>query len=137
MLGKNTVYTPYCAEMRQFIEDGNAIRIFHYYDIGDQDVYVRPKKDQEFVDPRKAAIYCQFRCEEWFGEEKILNNLGVAAILCMFYGYRFSPKATNLWLEIDMHHDRDAFCGQQFSLLMSDPSLQRNGLRDIMKHFID
>jgi hypothetical protein len=60
--------------------------IEHFYDMGDQRIYI--KRVSGDIDAKRAAIYCQFMCEEWFGHDKILTNLGVASLLVTFYGYQ-------------------------------------------------
>ena len=82
------------------------------------------------LDVKRAAIYIQFRAEEWFGDEKYVTNLGIAAALVTFYGCKQSPR-NNRGEVIDMHHDREAMC-RDASTLMADTSLHREGLREFL-----
>lgn len=107
--------------------ESESYLIKHYYDLGDQAVTVRAPAQ---LDPKRAAIYMQFWAEEWFGEEKIVTNLGIAAALVSFYGCKHSPR--NRFGEvIDMHHDRETMCPNA-STLMADTSLYRDGLREFL-----
>lgn len=103
--------------------------IKHHYDIGDQQVFVRRISGD--VDPVQAAVYMQFMCEDWFGEPKILTNLGVASLLVAFYGFQ-QAAATPLCTEIDMYFEREQRCGDIYRALIADTSLHREGLRDAM-----
>ena len=60
----------------------------------------------------------------------MLTNLGVASLLVTFYGYQHAAE-TNICTTIDMHHDRDSSCRDLLSF-MNEPSLHREGLRDVM-----
>jgi hypothetical protein len=102
--------------------------IEHFYDMGDQRIYI--KRVSGDIAAKRAAIYCQFMCEEWFGSEKNLSNLGVASLLITFYGYRHHMVAPGT--KIDMYSDRAAFCGQQYYELLSDKTLHREKLREFM-----
>jgi hypothetical protein len=103
--------------------------ISHRYDIGDQRVWIiRIAGD---VDARSAALYCQFKCEAWFGDNKLLTNLGIASLLVAFYGFQHHAQ-TGLCVHIDMHDDREQRCGPGYYALMADTSLHREGLREAM-----
>lgn len=78
--------------------------ITHHYDVGDQNVYVRRITGD--IDAKRAAIYCQFKAEEWLGEKKLLTNLGVAALLVTFYGYQHT-SITDICTVIDMYIERE------------------------------
>jgi hypothetical protein len=112
----------------------STIRITHHYDIGNQDVFVT-RKDGD-VDPLRAALYCQFKSEEWFDESSALTNLGIAALLVMHYGFR-QAAATEDCQTIDMYREREAACGPRYGELMADVSLHRDGLRESMTNFFD
>lgn len=111
-------------------------RIFHGMDIGDFSVYVAPKHGAP--DTRRAALYCQFKAEEWYGEEVLLSNLGVASLLVQFYGHEQAPRLPELgskWF-IDLYSDREMFCGENWHRLMADQSLVRPGLMRAMHPFL-
>ena len=103
--------------------------IKHFYDIGDQRIYV--KRASGDTDAKRAALYCQFMCEEWFGPEKMLSNLGVASLLIAFYGYQHYCVASAT--TIDMHQDRTTFCGDNYTQLIGDVTLHRDRLCEFMK----
>ncbi len=102
--------------------------IRHHYDIGDQGVTIQAPQG---FDARRAAIYMQFWAENWFGDHKILSNLGVAAALVTFYGCKHAARSpvSNI---IDMHLDREAACGPDSAVLIADDGLKRDGLRDLL-----
>ena len=106
--------------------------IRHHYDIGDQGVTVEAPAG---FDARRAAIYIQFQAEEWFGEEALVTNLGVAAALVSFYGFKHAAKDP-LGESIDMYADREAMCGKAAEL-MADGSLSRDGLRGFLAAHLD
>lgn len=121
-------------EMRKQAEI--TFRITHHYDIGNQDVYIERREGS--VDAKRAALYCQFMCEEWFGEQAILSNLGIASMLITFYGFRHAASVpSESCTTIDMHSDREAACGGLYHELMDDASLQRERLREYMAPHID
>jgi hypothetical protein len=112
------------------------VRIRHYYDVGDQDVFVFPT-GASAPDTRRAALYCQFKCEEWFGEVCMLSNLGVAALLVAFYGHQQAPRLMDA-PTVDMHEDREALiCNSNaWRELVADPALAREGLQAAMKPYV-
>lgn len=113
-------------------KDAETFLIHHRYDIGDQGVTIKAPKG---LDARRAAIYMQFWAEEWFGVEKMVTNLGVAAALVALYGCKQCPR--NKYGEaINMHDDREAACGTAKDL-MADESLKREGLRELLAAHID
>lgn len=118
-----------------------TIRITHHYDVGDQDVFVTRRTGD--VDPLRAALYCQFKSEEWFDEPSALTNLGIAAMLVMHYGFRQAAAIIDdefdneKCLTIDMYREREKACGSFYEELMRDVSLQREGLRESMANFFD
>jgi hypothetical protein len=107
------------------LPDAQSYVIRHRYDIGDQSVTIAAPSG---FDARRAAIYIQFRAEKWFGEEKMVTNLGIAAALVTFFRCRHWPRDERSEV-IDMHIDREAMCG---TALMDDPSLHRGGLREFI-----
>lgn len=107
----------------------DRVCIRHHYDIGDQRVFLRRLTGD--VDAKRAAVYLQFKCEEWFGVEKMLTNLGVAALLVTFYGFQHGPADT-ICTDVDMYSDRERACGAPHRELMADASLFREGLREAM-----
>lgn len=110
----------------------SIIRITHHYDIGNQDVFITRKTGD--VNPLHAALYCQFMSEEWFGEGSSLTNLGIAAMLVMYYGFCHAA-VTEDCQTIDMYSDREAACSPLYGVLMADTSLHRDGLRESMTNF--
>lgn len=115
---------------------GPVYRIFHAMDLGDFSVYVAPKDGAP--DTRRAALYCQFKAEEFFGDEVMLSNLGVASLLVQFYDHEQAPRLPDLhpeWL-IDLYGDREAVCGRPLRELMADQSLARQGLKRAMHPFL-
>lgn len=125
----------FTGEVRAEIEAGIAMDkrtyycIKHRYDIGDQRVFVRRVTGD--VDPVRAAVYLQFLCEEFFEGDKMLSNLGVAALLIAYFGFQHTA-ATTLCTEIDMYADREKMCGAECAALMADLTLHRDGLREAM-----
>jgi hypothetical protein len=117
-------------------QEENNFRIHHHYDIGNQDVYIA--RHEGAVDAKRAAIYCQFQCEEWFGNDAILSNLAVGTLLCMFYGFRHRAVAVmDAATEIDMYSDREKACGTLASELLADTSLNRPEMRDVMARLFE
>lgn len=111
-------------------------RIYHHYDIGNQDVYV--ERHEGAVDGKRAALYCQFQCEEWFGYDAILSNLAVGALLCMFYGFHHRAKAViDAATDIDMYGDRERACGGLAFELLADESLHRPEMREVMAKLLE
>lgn len=108
--------------------------ISHHYDIGDQRVYVERKTGN--VDAKRAAVFCLFMAEEWFGPQSMVSNLGIAACLCAFYGFRHAAR-TLLASDLDLYYDRERMCGPGAAVLMNDPELQRDGLREFITPLIE
>jgi hypothetical protein len=103
--------------------------IKHYYDIGDQQIYV--KRVTGDIDATRAALYCQFMCEHWYGHDKMLTNLGVGSLLIQFYGFQHYCR-TRAAL-VDMHTSRQTYCQQDaYNNLIQDSTLLRDGLRESM-----
>ncbi len=107
----------------------DAYCITYFYGDGGAPVYI--KRVTGNVDAKRAAIYCQFKCEEWFGHERMLTNLGVASLLITFYGFQYHHGGP--YDDIDMYHDHSAFCGEKYNELMLDAALQREKLREYME----
>lgn len=118
-------------ELQRREEREKNFRIYHQFDIGNQDVYI--ERHAGSVDGKRAAVYCQFQCEAWFGVSAILSNLAVAALLCMFYGFRHRAVAViDASTAIDMYSDREKACGELAAELLADVSLHRSGMREVM-----
>jgi len=111
-----------------------CFRLSHHYDIGDQSIYIERKTGA--VDAKRAAVYCVFMSEEWYGRERLISNLGIAACLCAFYGFRHAA-VTPLSTRIDLYYDKERMCGPGYVEMMKDKSLNRDGLREFMAPFID
>ena len=107
-----------------------AVRITHHYDIGNQDVFVERRTGD--VDPKRAAIYCQFKAEECLGDREMMN-LGIAAALIAFYGFVHCAECE--CPAVDLYKDREAFCGEGYAALMADESLHREGLGEFLQRF--
>src|SRR5690606_41186437 len=58
-----------------------------------------------------SALYCEFKCEEWFGADKMLTNLGIGSLLVTFYG--FQHHSAGPYDEIDMYRDRSLYSGNR------------------------
>ena len=100
-------------------------RIHHSYDIGDQGVTVMAP---EGIDVRRAAVYIQFKVEEWFGDTMSASNLGIAASLVAFYGCKHSARSPDDKI-IDMYSDRESMSREAYDSLIPDPTMAREGLR--------
>lgn len=111
-------------------ERSQTFCIQHHYDIGDQRVYIR--RYTGGVDAKRAAVYCQFKCEEWFGSAKMLTNLGVASLLVTFYGYQHTASMDGCNI-IDMHVHREESCGDKYYELIADTTLFRDKLKEYME----
>jgi hypothetical protein len=105
-------------------KDARTFLIRHRYDIGDQGVTIMAPQG---FDVLRAAIYMQFWAEEWFGAEKVVTNLGLAAALVSFYDCKHTAR-NSFGGTIDMYADREAACPKA-SELMADEVLTREGLR--------
>ena len=66
-------------EQNQDTATPTVYKIHHNYDIGNSAVFITSE-----TDPTRAAVYCQFMAEEWFGEGHALSNLAVANALVYF-----------------------------------------------------
>lgn len=108
-----------------------AVRITHHYDIGNQDVFVERRTGD--VDPKRAAIYCQFTAEKVAGDREVMN-LGIAAALIAFYGFVHCAECE--CPTVDLYKDREAFCGPGHAELMADASLHREGLEEFLGRFL-
>lgn len=118
------------------LDGWTVYRIFHAMEVGDFSIFVAPKDGAP--DTRRAALYCQFKAEEWFGDEVMLSNLGVASLLVQFYDHLPAPRLQSLRPEwfIDLYSDREAACGEEWHELMADQSLVRPGLKRAMHPFL-
>jgi hypothetical protein len=104
--------------------DEQIYKIHHKYDIGNQAIYISSK-----TDPTKAAIFCQFMAEKWFGEEHDLSNLAIANALVSFYDCS-QAAVTEKHISINIYYERNALCG---SLLEEEKSLHRTGLKFLLE----
>ncbi|ODP35109.1 hypothetical protein [Pandoraea sp. ISTKB] len=113
-------------------EGANFYRITHHYDIGNQDVYVDDPSGK--LDGKRVALYCWFKACEWFGMSALVSNLGIASALVALYGFRHNathPFATT----VDLYHDAEGYGA--YDALMNDPSLHRDGLRELLAPHVD
>jgi hypothetical protein len=112
-------------------------RIFHRYDIGDRGIHVI-KRNAEAPDAFRVAIYCLRKDDEWFvpaTSRTILSNFGMAALLISFYGYDYcQPNEFAQNIDLYLSHDFPARFGDA-EQIANDPSLHRDGLRDLMARF--
>lgn len=115
--------------MHEILHQCEAYCITYFYGDGGAPVYI--KRISGDVDARRAAVYCQFMCEEWFGPEKMLTNLGIASLLITFYGFQHHHGGP--YEKIDMYSDRAALRGEQYYELLSDKALHREKLREYME----
>ncbi len=106
-----------------------VVCITHAHNMGDMRVFL--KRVSGDVDAKRAAMYCQFMCEEWFGPDKKLTNLGVAALLVSFYGFQHHYGGP--YEIIDMYSDRAAFFGNACDEILRDATLHREKLREYME----
>lgn len=107
-------------------------RITHWYDIGNQDVFVEHRTGE--LDGKRVALYCWFKASEWFGSSALVSNLGVAAAMVSLYGFRHCathPFATG----VDLYSDAEGY--PEYESLMSDPSLHREGLREALAPHVE
>jgi hypothetical protein len=112
-------------------KDFDTVCISHKYDIGDQAVYVE-RIDSASADAKRAAAYVWWKCNEFFGDRKTLSNLGVAALLVQFYGYRHTARRS-VCTQVDLYKDTEGK-----GCVTADDSLFRDGLREAMApHLID
>jgi hypothetical protein len=100
-------------------------RIRYYYDIGDQDVFVA-RPDGNETDALRAVLYLNGMMIELFGPSALISNLGMAAMLIVFYGFTHAAKddlaeTIDFYLEWERPRESDFIAG-----VMSDASLQRD-----------
>lgn len=107
-------------------------RIFHSYDVGDQGVSILAGSDFDVI---RAAVYIQFKVEEWFGDTMSATNPGIAAALVSFYGCKHSQRTDND-IAIDMYSERESLNGESYKKLISDKSMLRQGLREFIGNHI-
>lgn len=109
-------------------------RIHHHYDIGNQTVFV--ERYEGGIDGKRAVLYCEFMCEEWFGPNMDMSNLAYAALLEMFYGFRHvASDYGDGFTDVDLYSDREKSIGDS-DKIKSDASLHRDGLREAMARFV-
>lgn len=105
-------------------------RIYHFYDRGDQSVYVASP-----TDPTRAAVYCQFLAEDKIAESASVMNVGIAKALVQFYGCT-SVEKTVTAIDIDLHFAREGHC-RDYKQLMADQSLQRQGIIELLRPYTE
>lgn len=109
-------------------EKSRTFRITHHYDIGNQDVFV--ERAEGDVNGLRAALFCWFKACEWFGDSAMVSNLGIASLLVTFYGFRHCAVSQTC-TTVDLYADAERV--ENYDALMSDPSLDREGLRAAMQ----
>lgn len=108
-----------------------VFKICHFYDGADKPAYVASESN-----PVREAVYCQFVAESHYGGSSTVLNAGIALALVQHYGCEaVEPRADAI--KIDMYDERQRFCGDGYHELMSDVSLQREGLAEVFKDHVD
>lgn len=103
-------------------------RITHHYSIGDQDVFVEHPTGE--VDGVHIASYIFMKACDWFGSGYLISNLGVAAAMVAFYGFRHCARPI-LWTDADLYWDVERRSAQALAM-MKDITLERKGLREAL-----
>ena len=117
-------FSPEEIEEAYNVNSENAVfGIGHEYDSDEQRVWVLQVAGDN--DGLRAALYCEFKCEEWF-EGRRLTNSEIASLLVMFYGYQ-PIQRPDCYILIDIHDQRERYCGWVYQALMGDASLHRDG----------
>lgn len=93
------------------------------------------------INPIRAAVFCEFKVEEWFQPESMLLTEGVATLLVRFYGFIFSEHLHDAKLiDIDWYSWRDRFCPpERYGPLMHDTRLYRDEerMKAVARIFLD
>lgn len=106
-------------------------RISHYYQIGDQDVFVESE-----TDPTEAAVFCQFTVETADHDDRCVSNLGIAAALVNFYGCSHCAASDDA-IKIDMYSERERLCGKWYRNEFDKSYFQREGLYEYLMPHVD
>lgn len=119
------------------MEKENIFRI-HAWD-NKTGVFLR--KVEGNINPIRAAVFCEFKVEEWFQPESTLLTEGVATLLVRFYGFIFSEHLHDAKLiDIDWYSWRDRFCPpERYGPLMHDTRLHRDEemMKAVARVFLD
>jgi hypothetical protein len=116
------------------LDNKGIYRIFHSYDLGDQSVYIFQANSQ--VNAKEAALYLQFKAEEYFGSDAWLSNLGLAALMIQFYGFQ-QCALTNNCEQINMYSDRERACTSEiYQSLISKKELHRENIQHQLKFYL-
>ena len=125
-------------EIPAWMYNAEVFCIKHYYNIGDQRVFIKRKNGN--ISPVRAAVYCQFLAEQIFSEDACVSNFGIAAALIHFYGFRTFPRVSENYEKctiIEMYEARDCLCGHFHAELMNDASLHRDGMKPFLEPFLE
>lgn len=104
----------------------NIFRIHAWGDTSGTEIFLRRAEGN--INPIRAAIFCEFKVEEWFQPESTLLTAGVATLLVRFYGFIFSEHLHDAKIiDIDWYSWRDRFCPpERYGALMHDTRLHRD-----------
>lgn len=119
-------------KIKKSVRNANTYFIHHHYDRGEQGVTVEAPAS---LDTKRAAVYIQFKAEDWFGDEATVTNLGIAAALVSFYGCKHVAR-NSFGEDLDMYFARERLC-QEYKSLVADSELMREGLKDFLKDHLD
>lgn len=119
-LAYDEAYAEAAAEFETKSLSEPTFRIFHRYDLGVQDIFLKRVVDE--IDVARAAAYVVAMAEEWWGNV-LVSNLGVAAALVEFYGCEHVPSSA-WYTPVDLYQQV-----KDFEALMSDTTLPRDGLK--------
>lgn len=113
--------------------------LWHYYEFKVEKLEICLERVSGDVDPVRAAVYCQFKAEEWFAKDVSLQTFGIAAALIAFYGFKRIPycwaaaKNDRRFVDIELYEERDALCDpDSYTELVNDPTLFREGLKEFL-----
>ncbi|MGF6996826.1 hypothetical protein [Paraburkholderia sp. GAS32] len=109
----------------------NVYRITHYYQIGDQDVYVTDPTGEK--NGKEIAAYIFGWACEWHGHGNLISNLGIAAMMVQFYGFIHCAKDEDA-TTVDMYWDCQ---GNDFLTILNNETYERNTLRKAVVPFIN
>ena len=104
-------------------------KICHGLDRGNMSVFVASK-----TDPTRAAVYCQFMAEDWYGHETTLSNLAVANALVSLYDCWLAEECSKA-ITIDMYAARETLNGEWYLSLMNG-EYDRDSLKSLLEPHI-
>lgn len=108
--------------------------ICHSYDVGEQEQYLQSITGESLA--RRAALYCQFKAEMWFGSAVQVSTCGIAEALSALYGYE-KVSAQQPYSIVDLYQVREtAVLAGYHEDLVNDSTLERTGLRDLLEPYV-